>query len=492
MLEREVKLSVPNEFVLPDLNGVLADATAIAADQLTLDATYYDTPDLRLARWGCSLRYRSNDGWSVKLPASTQGDVLARHEIAFEGSPEQVPAAAADLLHAYIRREPIQPALQLSTVRRRVRLLREDGSRLAEVDDDEVSVLEGNPGMRFRELEVELGETADAVLLPMLTARLRAAGAGTSDGAPKHIRALGAPASAPPEVSVRALHKPVTGAQVVRQTITRSVELLLRHDPGVRLGDDPEDVHQARVATRRLRSDLRTFRPLLDAEWVESLRDELRWLGGELGAVRDREVLHARLEAHAARLPDDDTVASKELVDLLVTEENAARASLLEAIRADRYVALLERLIQAANEPAVEPRAKGLARKHLPPLAVRAWHRLQQAVTRLPATPADAELHQIRILAKRCRYAAEAVAPVAGMQAQRFARAVANLQTVLGELQDSVNAQDWLRRVGYSAGQAFVAGELLMIERSAAQEARQQWPAAWKALDRKGVRRWLH
>ena len=81
---------------------------------------------------------------------------------------------------------------------------------------------------------------------------------------------------------------------------------LLRHDPGVRLGIDIEDVHQARVATRRLRSDLRTFQPLLDEAWADALRDELRWLGAELGRVRDAEVLRDRLRAAATTLPAPD------------------------------------------------------------------------------------------------------------------------------------------------------------------------------------------
>ena len=92
-----------------------------------------------------------------------------------------------------------------------------------------------------------------------------------------------------------------TPTDVVRAAIARSTARLLAHDPGVRLGDDPEDVHQARVATRRMRSDLRTFRRVLDEDWDESMRDELKWLGGLLGAVRDTDVLLDRLEAPGRR-----------------------------------------------------------------------------------------------------------------------------------------------------------------------------------------------
>jgi CHAD domain-containing protein len=94
---------------------------------------------------------------------------------------------------------------------------------------------------------------------------------------------------------------PARGAigAVVRDALDASVQRLLVADPVARVGDDPEGVHQARVATRRLRSDLRTFGPLLDPAWVTPLRDELRWLGGELGVAREAEVLLGHLRDHA-------------------------------------------------------------------------------------------------------------------------------------------------------------------------------------------------
>ena len=104
--------------------------------------------------------------------------------------------------------------------------------------------------------------------------------------------------------------------------------------------------------------------------------------------------------------------------------------------------------------------------------------------------PTDPELHRIRILAKRARYAAEAVAPVVGA-ATAFARAAAKLQTVLGEHQDSVTAQAWLRSAKVTGRRAFVAGELIALERIAAEKARSEWPKVWKSLDRKKLRAWM-
>ena len=109
----------------------------------------------------------------------------------------------------------------------------------------------------------------------------------------------------------------------------------------------------------------------------------------------------------------------------------------------------------------------------------------------LGPTPPDEALHAVRIRAKRARYAAEAVAPVIGEDATAFARAAAKLQTVLGEHQDSVTAQEWLRSVRATGRRAFVAGELIAMERQAGQKARDDWPKTWKALQRKRVRKWM-
>jgi CHAD domain-containing protein len=116
---------------------------------------------------------------------------------------------------------------------------------------------------------------------------------------------------------------------------------------------------------------------------------------------------------------------------------------------------------------------------------------LRSAVRQLPESPTDPELHRIRILAKRARYAAEAVAPVAGPDAQAFGRAAAKLQTILGEHQDSVTAQAWLRAARVSGRRAFVAGELIALERIAAEDARTRWPKVWDSLDRKRLRQWM-
>ena len=494
-----MKLGAGPGFHLPDLSGVVDGVSAGEAETLRLETVYFDTPDLRLARWGVSLRRRAGEGWTLKLASppsapARKDALLERDELTFEDGRRRPPAAALKVVRAYVRGSELVPVARLSTIRRRVRLVDASGAPVAEVVDDEVSVRDGRRvAARFRELEVEIapaGANGAAVVGPIVE-RLRKAGAGLPDPTPKHIRALGPRSIEPPEVAPLPLPPAATAAQVIRNAIADSVAALLHHDPLVRTGRDPEAVHQARVATRRLRSHLRTFGLLLEPEWTSALRSELGWLAFGLGAVRDREVLLARLRGRASSLPASDQRSAASLLKLLAGDIEALRGRLAADLDSQRYVDLLERLVIAAREPATLPEAEQPAAAVLPALAAASWRRLRSAVRQLPVSPSDTELHRIRILAKRARYAAEAVAPVAGDAAQRFARAAARLQTVLGEHQDSVMAQAWLRSAKVGGRRAFVAGELIALERIAAEEARAGWPKAWDALDSKRLRDWM-
>ena len=507
MIEREVKLGAGPAFHLPNLEGVVEGAVVGPPEVLRLETVYHDTPDLRLARWGVSLRHRGGEGWTLKLAPTpgtdakksrTGADPLERDELTFAGGPKKPPEAAVAIVRAYIRSSTLEPVARLSTVRRRVRLTDAAGVQLAEVVDDEVSVRDGRRvAARFREIEVEVpategpdGADGKAVLDPIVS-RLRQAGAGAPDPTPKHIRALGPRALEPPEVAPVLIQADSPARDVIRSVFAEAVAALLRHDPLVRTSGDPEGVHQARVATRKLRSHLRTFGSLIEPEWSEQLRTELGWLGLALGAVRDREVLLERLKERSNGLPAHDQRAADSLLSILEGEIEDLRKKLIADLDSARYIELLERLVAAAQAPATLPDADLAAVGVLPLLATGPWRRLRSAVRQLPENSTDPELHRIRILAKRARYAAEAVEAVAGPAAAAFARAAAKLQTVLGEHQDSVTAQAWLRAARVSGKRAFAAGELIAMEHVAAAKARSQWPKVWETLDRKRVRQWM-
>jgi CHAD domain-containing protein len=481
--EREIKLDVPVGFRMPDLAEL--GLSVRDAEERRLHTVYWDTPDLRLIRWGYALRHRDGEGWTLKVAGSEAGGLLVRDEHRFDGAPHHPPEAAVDLVRAYVRTAPLVPAVRLRTQRRAIGVHDADGRRLAELDDDLVAVhRDRRVAGRFREIEVEAVDDCPDHLVDGIAARLRTAGAVVADSTSKMARALGDRASGPPEVIVEALDRSSTAAATARRAIAASVLRLLRHDPGVRLGRDPEDVHQARVATRRLRSDLRTFGPLLDDGWTSDLRQELRWLASQLGAVRDAEVLRDRLRGDAARLPEEDRPEADALAAVLEAEVDSGRGQLLASLREPRYLELLDALVAAAHQPALTEHASRPAREVLPGLMARPWARLQRDARRLRSDSTDRELHAVRIRAKRCRYAAEAAAPVGGAAVAALARALAGLQEVLGAHQDAVVAAAWLRERASRGPHAFAAGQLWALERAAAEVSRGAWPAAWKDVVR--------
>jgi CHAD domain-containing protein len=497
--EREIKFIAPTGFELPPLTDVGGDVFAGAVELLDLEATYYDTPDLRLARSGATVRHRNNEGWVVKLPRPLDGDgVLTRDEHHFDGKPDELPADVVDLVRALIRRSELEPVATLQTARRRVEIHDASGAPIAEVVDDRVMVLDGPSNVpSFREVEVELTDRASTTQRMVLVARLRAAGASEPDPTPKLVRALGRPAEAPPEVVVPRIdgHRHPRADDVVRYAIAASVAKLVYHDPGVRLGDEPEDIHQARVATRRLRSHLHTFRSLVDEHWANHLRDELSWLADVLGGVRDAEVLLERLEAKIGRLPEPDRGPANRLIDTLRADREERRILLLDALRSERYTTLIDALVEAARRPRLPLRIgdedddvtlRGVVR--------RPWEQLRKAVDALDDDPPDDDLHNVRIRAKRARYAAEAVEPAFGKPARQFARAVTAVQDALGEHQDAVIAAEWLRRAAartHDESVGFAAGQLAAFEHIDALAARAAWSAPWETLTKKRVSAWL-
>ncbi len=484
--ERELKLSAPDGFRMPRLEGLASGVTAVPRGRKQMLATYFDTDDFRLARFGVTFRHRTGEGWTLKLPEAASGDFVVRDELVFPGSVGRPPAEAIELVRAYTRSRPVGPRARLRTMRRVIELTDAEGTRLGELVDDTVLVLDEHRqvGMRFRQLEFEAAEAASPKLAKRLVKLLQGAGAGPLEQLPKVMRAFGPPAQAPPDVVVGELGLDATAGDVVRRALASSVTRLIRHDPIVRLDTDLEGVHKARVATRTLRSDLVTFAPLVDKAWSDGLRKELGWLAALLGRVRDTDVMLAGVRGQIERLSGPAAKAAAPVVATLTAERTQALADLLDALRGERYIGLLDRLVAAASLPALTERAGEPAKDVVPELMRHPWRSLERAVSSLGEEPSDEELHAVRIKAKRCRYAAEAAATVLGKRAAGFAAAAVGLQDALGELNDAVVAEAWLRdwAAGRGGRAVFAAGELAGLERAAANASRTSWRKAWKAL----------
>ncbi|MEW1586775.1 CYTH and CHAD domain-containing protein [Micromonospora vinacea] len=505
MVEEEQKYEVDDAYVLPDLAGTApAGGRVRSLPPVTLVARYLDTVDLRLARAGASLRHRRGDElpWTVKLPTGTPG---VRHEISRPGPKGQPPPELVELVTVLHRGAALAPVTVVRTVRHAYEVCDRAGTVLAEVVDDRVTVLDDADTTTdtFREVEVEL-KAGDRNLLDRVGEVLRASGAQGGSFTPKHVRALGTTAQADPDlVAPAGLPDEPTAGDVVTEAVRKEIRRLLAHDPLVRLrapaaGDDTA-VHQMRVACRRLRSDLRTFKPLLRKTWSGPLRTELRWLAGVLGAARDAEVLRARLRrtADADPLSPLDRGAVDRLDEVLAERQRQALAAIDGTLRSARYLALVDSLVLAARAPRLTRRASAPAAEALPALVARPWRRLAgpDGVDGLEAHSPDDHWHAVRKEAKQARYAVNAVAPTVGTGARRLSRALARVQDVLGEHQDAAVAADtWLEVAAERPDDhelAVTAGRLAERERQSVRRTRGLLPAAWHRATRRRRTSWL-
>jgi CHAD domain-containing protein len=254
-----------------------------------------------------------------------------------------------------------------------------------------------------------------------------------------------------------------------------------------------------RIALRRLRSALATYRPVLDRAVTDPIRDEARWLGGELGPARHVEVFREHLVERIDREPADlllgrvrQTVEARARADYRDAHRRA-----VEALDDERYFRLLDALDALIAEPPLRDAGKS-ARKVLPGLLGRDWRRLRKAVRaaeRAPAEETEDLLHEARKKAKRVRYAAESAVPVLGGRADRLRSRAKDLQQVLGEHQDAVEFQPELRQlavqVHLDGGNAFSFGRLHALEQTRADEQRERFAAAWADLSDRYPKPWM-
>ncbi len=497
MLEREVKLIVDEDFGLPELAGTIPGAQLRPVEQRPIGDVYHDTDDLRLARWGCTLRYRPDEGWVVKIPVPSTGRALTRTEVTFDGPPDRPDPRATALVRSLTRGARLVEVARFDTTRRVHAWTDADGRQVAELVDDAVSVTVLGAGddrhHRWRELEVELSPGIDEASLDGLVTALTDAGARLG-GTPKLIRALGQPATAPPDVVEPDLGDEPTGRDVIIAAVARATAHLVLHLPAARLGADIEGVHQARVAIRRLRSLFRTFRPLLDPDWARGVERDLGWLARDLGGVRDADVLLHRFSALIDAHPDDiDPAGGAAILDHLRRQRSQRTTVLLDWLDRNGADHLLDRLAAAAADPPTRPAADRPAADRLPRLAAKRWRRLQELVDSLDDDPPVAELHRVRILAKRARYAADAVSPAVGRPARRFAKSMAGIQDALGELNDAAVAEAWLSEFASDADgtAAFAAGRLTQLIVERARPSHAEWRDHYRIAHRPNRQGWM-
>lgn len=454
-VETERKFTIDPKASAPDLSSVVGLGVRREHD---LRAVYFDTPDYALARNRRTLRRRTGGddaGWHLKLPAGGDSRTELHHPLVDEGPGQgSVPRELRDQVAEIVQYAPLLPVAELATRRIETELTNAEGVVVALLCDDTVTATRPGKTKRWRELEVELTGEGDEALLDTIAEVLLEHGSEPASSVSKLVQALGKSLSA----ERRELGRKSSAAEVIGAYIGEQVGAIQGRESEVR-SDEPDSVHKMRVATRRLRSILRTFRPLLHTEHTEPLRGELKWLGEILGGPRDAEVLRERLLAAVAALPADALVGP--VADRISTElaerHAATHAKLVAALDAERYRTLADALVQlAANPPFIEyahARAKGLLQERLDQVGRRTlkeWKDAEKAT-------GDEQLrgwHETRKRAKAARYAWEASRTALGEQAVAAAAAWEEVTESLGVVQDATVARERLHELAEAAAHA--------------------------------------
>jgi len=424
--------------------------------------TYFDTGDWRIYRAGYSLRVRRKgtsrrQEATIKLLASTDGAPGLRRRREISESLESAddlaaaPGPIGERLRALAGARKLESIFEVRTWRGAYKISL-DGNNVGEValDDTEIPLENGEEPVRLRRVEVELEpgalDSLDSFVQELReSCRLWPATASKYEAA---LFARGLTPPGPPEFGPTAVDASLTVGQVAFAVMREQFGVFLSHEPGTRLGEDPEALHDMRVASRRMRAAMRIFKDALPVR-SRKLRDELKWIAGVLGEVRDLDVQLEQLEGWVAEASPEDREPLGELRGVLEEKREKARKSMLRALDSRRY----ERFVNSCSEflqRGPSRRSKAARRPVLevgPEILGRRYHKVKKAGDRISKDSTPGEYHELRKKGKRLRYALEFHSDIYGKPAKDLTKSLKSLQDVLGGHQDAEVAIAQLREL---------------------------------------------
>jgi triphosphatase len=514
--EREVKLLAMSSEQLESVTrrSVLGGLPVERRTEKVQEDTYVDTEDFRLLRAGLSLRHRRLEhGGKLTLKevpsASDRALLRDRREVEEETASETPFDEPSELLASKVMplvgTRVLLPLVKLRTHRtvHRVGLDPEAGATLCL---DRVEVL-GDDGVvaGFHEVEIE-DDGLGAVALLELGQELRVAHGLQPSDLSKFERGLAArgllaEARGEEEAFAIRLRPEDRMIDTAYRIFRRHFERMKANEAGTRLGEDIEFLHDMRVSTRRLRAAFRTFRNVLGKPRLAGFNNQLRWIAGTLGEVRDLDVYLERLPEYAGELPETERPALEPFRAHLEQKRVKARARMLRALDSRRYESFLARFDRflrrgPAKRPVLET-ARLPVLVGAPKKIRRELKHVLRAGRAIPAeTPPAQQLHDLRILCKRLRYTCEFFRELYGKGMRRFIRSVVELQDLLGAHQDACMAGDNLRQAASKLPArkdtirlALVLGQLVGSQDRSAAKSRSGFRKAWRQFDRKVHRR---
>jgi CHAD domain-containing protein len=420
-----------------------------AAEAKHLFDVYLDTEDWRIGRAGFVLRVRHRPGGdevTLKDTAPASGGLRRRLEATEPLPPEGVAALGSAgpvgrRVRALAGNRTLVPVLEVHTTRLPT-TMHANGSSVAEIalDDTTLSIGTGEEPAHVRRVEVEVDPAWVETLEPLVEQMQRECGLqpATLSKFEVGLLAAGLSVPAPPELGSTEVGADSSVGDVAFAVLRRNVAALLAHEPGTRLGEDIEELHDMRVATRRLRAALALFADSLPVR-AAHLRTELGWLADVLGAVRDLDVQLERLDGWAEEVPTADRSALVELSALLGHERDRARRALLEALDSPRYERLVAGFTAMARQGPSRrsPTAQAPAAVVLPELLHSRHRAVTKAARRARRTGGAQDFHRVRIRCKRLRYALEFASGVYEGRTRPVVKSVVRVQDLLGAMQDA-------------------------------------------------------
>jgi CHAD domain-containing protein len=455
-------------------NSGSSGLVVVSESTLEITDTYYDTDDWRFYRAGYALRVRNTDGEveaTMKSLTPAEGSLRRRREISEPLSDDkpstlkEAGGAVGGRIRPLVGGRELRPLFTIETRRQGFALVLEssaDGNqdtvRIGEISLDTSEIPRGEEKASLTRVEVEAGigmaptpdlpgfvdEMQSALdLAPASTSKyetgLYASGLnpeGNSDLGPTHID---------PSMSV---------GEVAFAVLRRQFEEMLNHEPGTRLGEDPEELHDMRVPTRRMRAAMKVFERALPerAGW---LREELRWVAHALGDVRDLDVQIERFQAWKGEADEEVSGFLDRILTVTHKRREEARKNMLETLDSVRYERLLTsfaemlRLGPAAELELAQTNGKGEAvTAAAPPLVSDRYRKWSKAAKRLDENSSPEAFHDVRKKGKRLRYTLEFVSEVYGKPVQKLVKPLKVLQDDLGDHQDAVVTAAYLRELG--------------------------------------------
>lgn len=508
----EARLLLPNA---TDLRAI-AHLTHLGPHPLRLrgierrHSTYLDTPSLTLARHGVALQLRRRGRqWDVivGLAGCVEGGVNERPglTVALPRAPDLPfvlpPGPLHTRLAALAARRPLTPILTCQVYRRLFDVLPPDApvgpEPIAELALYRIRVRtpqEGQPETTYYEVEVAChhGEQADIKRLARLLRHgfnLEPSNQPAFARGVTHLYGPGIIGTGDQRVLAYD-----TVQEAARHVLARHLHRLRLHDPGTRVGEDPEALHDMRVATRRLRAAVRIFAAGIPARLQGALNQELRWLGEVLGKVRDLDVQLAKLDSFVTAAPAGFRPALACLQEYLKGERTRQRADMLVGLDTARYFRLLTRLERFAYGRASRRSGDAAAQEPIAAAGRRAikkaFRRLIKRGEQIQAMPRPEDLHALRIRAKRLRYLLEFLQELTGKPSRRLVKRLTELQDLLGSYHDAVVAADVVRVYVDSNGahlaptQMVALGALVASELRLAEQNRAAFETTWRRFAR--------